>query len=288
MSKKTHIVPLYSAEKNFKTMRGQTSKSFQYITEEEKIKKIKQIKEEQKEKNREFQEKLRSRKDTIIRETTTIKIPKPKVSSVIKLKLDRGTGNTTVVFGSSKSGKSTLIMHLWRKYYDKKRIISTLFSPSAHIKVFKERSLIKSFDFGKDGEEYIKTQRYVNQKCKNKYQFLNMFDDIIDMRFNRIINDLILTYRNSKVSTIINIQYAKLLSMPSRSNVNNIIFMHLNTDEDIQNTIEALLQSTFKKRGLNTMNDMINFYRDMTEDHGFMYFNPSGRHLSFHKLKMTK
>lgn len=289
MSKKTHRISLYDSKKNFETGKGQTSRSFQYENEQEKEDKIKQIKELQKQKNKEFtiNLKLRASDSNLIITNREHKIPKPKILGNIKLLLDRGTGNTTVIFGSSKSGKSTLMMYLYKKYYDRKNIISTLFSPSAHIKLFKkEKALIKSFDFGMDGEHYVKTQRYINQKTRNKYQFLNMFDDIIDVRFNRIINDLILTYRNSRISTIINIQYVKLLSMSARSNVNNIIFMHLNTHQDIKNTIEALLQSTLQKIGLKTVNDMINFYRKMTKDHGFMYFNPSSEQLTFHKLKI--
>jgi len=285
---KTGRVSVFSSEKNHKTGRGLTTKSFKYDNEDERKEKILEIQKNQKIKNLEFRENLKLNKDDIIRETIKLKKKKITVSNDIRLKLDKKTGNTTVLIGSSKSGKSTLMMHLWKKYYNSKKFISTLFSPSLHIELFKEKSLIKSPRFGKEGDEYIQTQRYVNQKCKNKYSFLDMFDDITDMRFNKIINDLILTYRNSNVSTIINIQYVKLLSMSTRSNVNNVIFLHLNTDEDIKKTIDAFLGSQFKKIGYDKMIDMIQFYRDSTSNHGFIYFHPSTQSLSFHRIPMNQ
>lgn len=287
MSQKRHHMTVFDAEKNYKTGKPNTSKAFLYSTEEDKLEKIQKIKDEQKRKNREFKKKLSESKEDIIKVTSEIKKPKIYFRDDIRLKLDKGTGNTTVIIGSSKSGKSTLMMYLFEKYYNKNKIISTLFSPSLHIKIFKKKGLIKSPKFGKEGDEYIQTQRYINQKTKNKYEFLDMFDDIIDLRFNKIIADLILTYRNSKVSTIINTQYAYLLAKSLRSNVNNVIFMHLNTDEDIQKTIDAFLKSQFNKLGYYKMADMIQFYRDITSNHGFMYFHPATQHFSFHRISLS-
>lgn len=288
---KTGRVTVYSSEKNFKTGKGITSVSFEYSNNEEKLKKIDEIKKEQRKKNLEFRKKMKeyvSKNDNdLIITRQKFNVGNPKVKTGLVLKLDKNTGNTTLIVGSSKSGKSTTIMWLWEKYYNKKKFISTLFSPSAQIKLFKGRkNLLKTTEFGKKGQQYIEMQRYINQKCRNKYYFLNIFDDIIDVRFNRIINALILTYRNAKVSTIINLQYVNLLSKSARSNVNNVLFMHLNIDTDIEATIRDYLQSYFKQMGLTTISDMISFYRKMTKNHGIIYIHPSTEKITFHKLKI--
>lgn len=290
---KRHRVTIYDAEKHFKTRNGTTTKSFLYDTKEAKDEKIKEIKEQQKEKNKLFKESLKDfakREGTVIQKTTLSTFKLPKYRETVSLKLDRGTGNTVAIIASSKSGKSTLMMYLYDKYYNNKKYISTLFSPSYHIPLFKKgKLLIKSSSFLKLGSEYIQTQRYINQKCKNKYIFLNMFDDITDIAFDRIINNLILTYRNSNVSTIINTQYAKIISKKARSSMNNVIFMHLNQDEDIEETIRCFLKSMFfKKFGLTKKMEMIDLYRKLTENHGFMYFNPSSQSLTFHRLNLQK
>lgn len=289
--KKTHRLTLYSSEKNFRTGKGTTTTSFPYYSESEKLAKIKTLKLANSEKNLAFRAKMKtyvgeSGHDMIV-SRQVMNIGNPKVERGLKLQMDPGTGNTTLIIGSSKAGKSTTMMWLWEKYYNKKRFISTLFSPSSHIKIFKRRKeLIKADNFGESGKRYIEMERYINRKCKNKYWFINLFDDVIDVRFNRIINELILTYRNANVSTIINLQYVNLLGKSARSNVNNVIFQHLNTDADIETTIKAFLKSYLSQMGLTSMINMISFYRKMTKDYGIIYLHPISEKISFHKLRI--
>lgn len=295
--KKMKRITIWSKEKYHKTGNGSSTKSIYYNTDEELHEKSSEIRKKQKEQNMIFKKKLielGSQKGGLIRtfQDNTTKLP--KYSSRVVLKLDKNTGNTIALIASSKSGKSTMMMYLFDKYFrdtknKKRNYISTLFSPSYHIKLFKKgKQLIKSSTFGNDGSKYIQTQRFINQKCKNKYKFLNMFDDITDMRFNAIINDLILTMRNSNISSIINTQYARIISKQARSSMNNLLFGHLNNDEDIWMTIESFLRSIIlKKFGIKKKSELISFYRDVTAEHGFIYFQPSTQTLSFHRLKMT-
>lgn len=182
-------------------------------------------------------------------------------------------------------GKSTLLMHLYDKYYSSKEFISILFSINPHINIYKDhKNLIQCNTFNKDTETLIKEQKYINVKCKNKYKFVNMLDDIIDVKFSALISNLILTYRNSNISSLISLQYPKLLNKSARANINNIILFNFNTDETIIDTIKLYLRNHFNKLGFKTFDEQLSLYKELTKNHGFIYLNTINNYISFHRL----
>ena len=216
------------------------------------------------------------------------KIPKGiKVIDKLNLKFSNG-GDSTGLFGSSKRGKSTLMMHIFKKYYNKKKFISTLFSINSQIPLYKKtKSLIKINNFGHEAQRYIKDEQRSNKRCKNKYNWVNLIDDVINTRNNNLINNLILTFRNSKISTVICQQYVVNLAKQSRSSLNNALFFGMNTDESIETVIKTFLKSSFNKLGIRGLDNQIEFYKQMTFDHAFLYLHPESNTLTFHKLSMT-
>lgn len=202
--------------------------------------------------------------------------------------LDNGTGNSTVIFGSSKAGKTTLMMYLYRQFYDdNKELISTLFSGNMqNISYSHLKNLIIADGFNDKSEKYIKMHKYINMKTNNHYNFLEMFDDILDMKYSKLINNLILSYRNSNISSIICLQYIKLLSKQNRANCNNIIIFRNNTDEAIKDVIETFLKSYFLNLGLRRYDEQYNFYKEVTSDYGFFYLYPKLNRITIHRLKI--
>nr|QBK84907.1 MAG: ABC transporter [Pithovirus LCDPAC02] len=143
--------------------------------------------------------------------------------SDLDLVLDNDTGNTLYILGSSNIGKSTLLMYLFKKYYNNNKFISTLFSENMINKNYRDfPKLIGLPEFTKLEERYINTQKYINYNIDNHYNFLNMFDDVIDVRYKKLVNKLFLIYRNTNLSTIIYLQYQYLLSKQARSNINTV------------------------------------------------------------------
>lgn len=198
------------------------------------------------------------------------------------LKLDEGTGNTTFLIGSSKRGKSTLLMYIYDNYY--KNSISTLFSINSHIKLYKRKNLINCNKFNDKCATLIKKMKYINHKCDNKYEFTLLFDDITNIRYNNLVNELILTYRNSNISSIVSLQYPNLLSKQARGSINNLLFFGLNNDESIVVALNSFLKSKFSQLGYKKEVDQINLYRQLTNDHQFIYLHPESGHMSLHKL----
>lgn len=204
-----------------------------------------------------------------------------------KLQLDGHTGNTVVVLGSSKSGKSTSIMKIYDNYFADTKKISILWTINPQIGLYKgHKNLIVAQKWNKDSEEIIKMQKRIQTKTSNEYAFLNIFDDVIDTRNNMLFQNLLLTYRNSKMSSIISLQYSNLLSKMGRSNVHNLLTFSFNSDESIELIIKTYLTGIFKKMGLVQMTDMVNFYRAMTKDHGFLYIRPQDGTCTFHKFSI--
>lgn len=205
----------------------------------------------------------------------------------IDLILDEGTGNTTFLFGSSKKGKTTLMMHLYDRYYNDSDWIGTLFSPHAHIDHYKKHKLLlKCPVFHKDAQRYIRLEKQINNKCENLYDFVNLIDDVIDARHNKALNELVLTYRNSNISTVMCLQYSNLLAKSARANVNNIICFGFNSDEAVEVTVKSFLRDFFRKMGIIGLEEQIEFYKEVTADHGFIYIHPDTQHISFHRLSL--
>jgi hypothetical protein len=289
-------IGLYDAEKADKTGNGYCAKYLRKdrFTADEIAKEVVKAKEEQKKKNEEYRKtQPRERKDNKLIKPPIRTEPLPIVKKEhpvlndLTLHLDAETGNTIFVLGSSKMGKSTVLMYIYQKYYADPNFICTLFTINYHIKLYiKDKYLLICKAFDDNAEKVIKIEKYINSKTKNKYNFINFFDDILDVRYNRLMNEMIMTYRNSNLSSIISLQYTHLLGKSARSNVNNVICFGFNTDESILVVIKTYLKSAFAKMGYKTEEEQVQFYKDMTKDHGFIYIHPASQSISFHRLKI--
>lgn len=239
--------------------------------------------------------------------------PEPKIMKIkgdINLDIRPGTGNTTAIIGSSKAGKSFAMAFIYLKYY--RTAITTLYSLSPDSfrdnmgKIFKKQA--KQIDFvtkKKRTDKQIKelvqkrspiisarlfpkvisSEKILNQTCRGKYRFANLFDDMIGFGNKTQFNNLILTYRNFNISTVICMQYSNLLSKMSRANFNNLLFFRLNTDEAIEVAIRSFLGGILKTQfGLKNIPEMKQFYKEMTDDFGYILFKPLENKLEFGKL----
>lgn len=279
MNKKQVKVALYDADK--KKVIGKTLTKSKFKTQKELDDYIERIKETQKEKNKRVkEEREESRSQEIYKMTTE------QSSNINNFILDPNTGNTTVILGSSKRGKSTLMMKLYQQFYESDpEYISTLFSGNHHIGVYQGyKNLLVSEGFGPRSENYVKMEKFINSKTNNKYKFLNLFDDIIDVKYKKLINNLILTYRNANISTIMCLQYAMLLSKGNRANVNNYIIFGCNQADAKKDMIDLFLKPYFVNMGLTNYRDQINYFDKITDNFGFFYLNNVHNKMSTHRL----
>lgn len=244
-----------------------------YESEQHCIDDVKRIREYHKRRNNELKKK---KYENLF---VPIELNKFEIETDIDLKLDKNTGNTTILFGSSKQGKTTTMLYIMNKYY--KKSINTLFSVNAHDPRFNEIYL-KSDQFNTKSTKYIKLQKYINSKVENYYDFTLFFDDIVDCKHKNIINDLIMTYRNSNISTVMCLQYGFLLSKMNRANINNILIFGMNSVEASEDIIKLFLSKYFDRLGIK---DHYGFYKKITANHGFIYIHNATDTISFHRLE---
>jgi len=195
----------------------------------------------------------------------------------VELKLDPKTGNSTVLFGSSKSGKSTCLMRIYEKYYHD--TISVLFTESPQLKLYKDSKLITAGYFYPD---VVKDMHTINKKTKNKYKFTCFLDDIVTCKENSMIRKMILVLRNSNISSVVSLQDCKLFNKQNRGSVNNYLFFHMNTEEAAESLIKLFLTTHLP----GPMEQKIKLYRTITANHGFIYYNPREDSVSFHRLSL--
>lgn len=278
---------IYSAEKYHEKGNGTMTTSIdpkEFDYDADKIyAEIQRIRSDQARKNKQFKDKLARA------EKNPAPSAPPPISLThlpdLELALDKGTGNSTALIGSSKRGKSTLMMYLYNKNYNTKKYISILFCLNPQIALYKGyKDLLVSRGFNEYSTKIIKATQFINVHTNNKYKFLIMLDDIIGAKYDKIVNELVLTYRNSNISSIFSLQYPKLLSTSNRANINNICIFDFNTDECCQAAIDLYLKDHFNRMGYITKEAKLMFFKEMVKDHGFIYINPMKNLISFHRL----
>lgn len=205
------------------------------------------------------------------------------VTRGVEIELNEGTGNTTLLLGSSKVGKSTLLMSIYNKYYTDQ--ICVLFAHNPQISEYKDsrsakKNLIVCNQFF---PEVIRTEHRIQKKTKNKFAFCNFLDDILDDKDQKVMKSLVLSLRNSKISSVISLQFPSLVNKSVRGNINNVILFRFNSDEGIKSAIDAFLGSTLRAMGISK-NDEIMWYKQATKDHQFIYFRPADGTLSVHRI----
>lgn len=257
----------------------------------------KRLQAEQKEKNRIYRDGLKRAKvaealqrtpEPVILPTTPVAadgLPDVTIRDTLKLKLDKNTGSTILILGSSKRGKSHLMMRIYEEKFKGTDAICTLFTDNPHLRVYKgDDKLLCTYGFGERHAKYVQMQHFINVKTKNEYRFANFIDDVVDRKNSPIISKMLLTYRNANISTVICLQYLYLFSKQNRANVNHTFCFGVNSAEDAQNIVKNVLRPYFIELGLKSLDVMIRFYRLVTTDHGFIYIDNVRGTISFHRL----
>lgn len=205
------------------------------------------------------------------------------------LRLTPHTGNTLYVLGSSKRGKSTAIMKIYDDYFGgaDRNYVSILWSVNPQIGAYKGHSkLIKAAWNRIETPALIKIEQKIQRRTGNEYKFLNIFDDVLHVRGDQVMEDLIMTYRNSKMSSIIAMQYTNQLQKNCRANINGVLLFGFNTDEAIEVVIKCYLRGFLHTKGIVKLPDQINWYKRVTDDHGFIYVIPETGEVTLHRFRM--
>jgi len=145
------------------------------------------------------------------------------------------TGVTYAVIGKSFSGKTTFIVHELSKLTEEQLrqynaiIIFTESSHSLPLKKLADHVKPKIILMDRFCPKVLMVLKKINDHTKNMFKFLVIFDDILTLR-GPLLTKCILTLRNSNISTVISIQYEKLLNPAQRSSVHNMYLFNLRSE----------------------------------------------------------
>jgi len=176
-----------------------------------------------------------------------IAIPFPKKSAFAP----EETGVTYAAIGKSFSGKTTFLVKqlnlLTKKELNEYNAIvffteSPFAPPLKDVKPEVRKRMIVMDRFC---PTILRMLKRVNDGTSNKFKFLTIFDDVLDLR-GSLMTKSILTLRNSNISTILSVQYEKVITPAQRSSIHNIYLFNLRT-ESWEYMLKGYLMGNFKE-----------------------------------------
>jgi hypothetical protein len=144
------------------------------------------------------------------------------------------TGATFAMVGKSKSGKTTFIVNQLNRMTEKEvegyNVIvfftSSLFAnPLKDIAPHVKKRMIM---VGRFVPKILQIMKRINDETNCRFRFLVIFDDILKLRGD-LLSECILTLRNSNISTVISMQYVKLMTPAQRDSVHNFYLFNMKT-----------------------------------------------------------
>jgi hypothetical protein len=198
------------------------------------------------------------------------------------LELPTNGGCSFLMLGSTRSGKSTAMLHVWEKFF--KKHITMLMTHSTQAQIYKPlaKAAIISPDFYR---ELVSEPMTINRETKNEYEFCLIFDDLaLTGKNDTEMTKLLTIGRNSNMSAIICGQRLQMLNPSGRANCNYVCLFRLNTDLAIKDVVENYLRSYFPI-GM-PVQEMCRIYKEVTADHSFFLVNTLDDTVAICKIKV--
>jgi hypothetical protein len=144
------------------------------------------------------------------------------------------TGMTTLILGSSKSGKTYLLADEINRIRDYEYDLIVLFTESLHVPsldpIRDRPDIVIKEGFDEKVPEFLKK---LNSDLGLRYRFLLILDDIISEKSTRtsILGKMITTYRNSNISTVVLLQDPTFIQRQTRGNFHQIVITGMRSKE---------------------------------------------------------
>lgn len=186
-------------------------------------------------------------------------------------KFDSDLSSNICIFAGSKSGKTYMAKQLveeWKKK-DKSLIILWMVG-NKNADIYKDIIDDPNYIFF-DGVKVslIETIKIINSNIDEMYNFLFVFDDIINVRYMDTLRNLAMSWRNSRLNSIFICQNTTLI-LPQARNNSTVYFFGLNKQKESEKVMEDFLESNPFFDDLKNMKSRIRLYQSCTEDHKFI------------------
>lgn len=181
---------------------------------------------------------------------------------------DSNNGVTFALIGSSGSGKSTMLRKvflddIYGQRKDKDYIV-TIFTESEDSDAFVKLPKDVLIDGSGVDQDLIHFCYKTNIEYQKRFNFLILLDDCIHIRYKQMIEKMFLVMRNTNISSIVSLQYPKLIPISIRTSVYFTFLMCLNNEEGIEIAVKSWLSSYLPGRNIR---EKMTYYRTWTLDH---------------------
>jgi hypothetical protein len=186
-------------------------------------------------------------------------------------------GVTYAFLGSSGCGKSTLLREVFiDQLYngplaDKEYIIMLMTkSPWADPLQGMPKKILVDGN-GIDGDA-INLLYQMNVSYNKRYNFVVLVDDVIHVRHNQMLENMFLTMRNTNITSLVSIQYAKLLPPSIRTSVYFSFCMKQNNRDAIEVIVRGWVGAYLPGKRIQ---EKMDYYQEWTEHHQFFLLDNS-------------
>jgi len=174
-------------------------------------------------------------------------------------------GFTIALIASTRAGKTSLMNHLYNKYFRKH--ITSLMSNSLQSDAY---DYVKHYCVLSDlyHPEMLKCMYQINHATNNHYKFCIILDDLTHVKNDKEYLRLLTIYRNSRINAMICAQGISMMNKTARGNLNFVFLGRLNSDAEVEKVVKEYCLSYFP-RDIN-LTDKIALYRTLTDNHWFI------------------
>jgi ABC-type cobalamin/Fe3+-siderophores transport system ATPase subunit len=225
------------------------------------------------------------RPDQILRfKNPNEKIPMAKLIVEAKKSLQdennsQKNGSTFALFGSSGSGKTSLLANVFFEgvYKPKSDYIITVFTESLYSNALQKirnypEIIVDSAGFDADMVKWMYQMNYEHNK---KYNFVICLDDVINVKTLPVVHNAFLTYRNMNITSIVSLQYLKLCPLSVRGSIYFTLLMCGNSHEVIEPIVKAYMMMYLP--ATMQMSEKIIAYDHLTKNYCFFLFDNLNR-----------
>jgi len=179
-------------------------------------------------------------------------------------------GVTYALIGSSGCGKSTLIRKVFIDYlYDgelaDKEYIVTVYTLSKTSDALQGLSKNILIDGNGVDVDQINNDYKTNNVYGKIYNYVNILDDCIHIRHEKMIEQMFLIMRNSNITSVVSLQYGKLIPPSIRTSVYFSFYMRQNSPEAIEVMVRGWVGGFIAG---SSIREKVRFYPPINKDKG--------------------
>jgi hypothetical protein len=164
--------------------------------------------------------------------------------------------------GSTRSGKTIALLYIWNTWF-RDNHIGIMATGSSQAEIYKPLQKVCAVSPA-FYPELIKESMILNQRTKNKYKFLHIFDDMLDGKNSKALSKLLCIGRNNGCSTIISAQELTILNAVGRTNLNYMLCFRLNSMMAVEKVVRNYLTHILPGKNIE---EKCKMYVALTTDH---------------------